>query len=133
MIRQKGPVLLISSVVLLLLASCAAQFTFIAPGALSEAAELKAQSAQQKSGSAASVKADSLYSAAEMLIKKNRNEPAYLLLDRAIVLYRIDLMQGAIAKKEKEVVLQEKALSKTREDVSAYQQVLKELKTMEQQ
>ncbi len=133
MMQQKGPVLLILSVVLLLLASCAAQFTFIAPGALSEAAELKAQCARQKSGSATSVKADSLYHAAEQLIKKNKNEPAYLLLDRAIVLYRIDLMQGAIAKKEKEVALQEKALSKTREDVSAYQQVLKELKTMEQQ
>ena len=132
MMRQKGPVLLIA-VLLLLLASCAAQFTFIAPGALSEATELKAQCAQQKSGSAVSKTADSLFSAGELLVKKGKNEAAYLLLDRTIVLYRIDLMQQAIAKKDKELAMQEKALSKTREDVSAYQQVLKELKTMEQQ
>ena len=116
-----------------LLASCAAQFRFIAPAVLSEATELKAQCARQNPGSETCTTADSLYSAGELLVRKGKNEAAYVLLDRAIVNYRIALMNAAIAKKEKEVAVQEKALSKTREDVSAYQQVLKELKTMEQQ
>ncbi|MBN1757231.1 MAG: hypothetical protein JW863_02870 [Chitinispirillaceae bacterium] len=129
--RRNG--LIVLTAALLLLASCAAQFPFIAPAAMSEATELKVQCGQQNPDSEACRKADSLYSVADVLLKKGKNEPAYLLLDRAIVCYRIALMNGAIAKKEKEVAVQEKALAKTREDVNAYQQVLKELKTMEQE
>ena len=130
--RQNGVVLL-TAVLLLLLASCAAQFQFVAPAILSEATELKVQCAQLTSGSDACKTADSLYSAGEQLVKKKKNEAAYALLDRAIVHYRLIIMQSAIAKKEKEVAMQQKALAKTKEDVSAYKQVLKELKTMEQQ
>jgi len=130
--RQNGLVLL-TAVLLLLLASCAAQFPFITPGILSEATELKGVCGQQNLDAATVKIADSLYEAGDTFIKKGKNEAAYKLLDRAIIHYRIALTNGAIAKKEKEVAVQEEALSKTRDDVSAYQQVLKELKTMEQQ
>lgn len=130
--RQNGLVVLMS-VLLLLLVSCAAQFPFIAPAILSEATELKVVCAQQKVDAAALKVADSLYGAGDALIKKGKNEAAFSLLDRAIVYYRIALTKASLSKKEKEIAVQEQALSKTREDVSAYQQVLKELKTMEQQ
>lgn len=130
--RQNGLVLL-TGVVLLLLASCAAQFQFVAPAMLSEAMELKVQCAKLTPGSDACKIADSLYSAGEQLIKENKHEAAYVLLDRAVVHYRIITMRVAIMEKEKEVALQRKALAKTHEDVSAYKQVLAELKTMEQQ
>ena len=130
--RQNGLVLLMAGL-LLLLVSCAAQFPFIAPAMLTEATELKVVCEQEKLDAAQLKVADSLYSGGDALIKKGKNEAAFALLDRATVYYRIALTNAAIAKKEKEVASQEQALSKTREDVSAYQQVLKELKTMEQQ
>ena len=67
------------------------------------------------------------------LQKEGKNEVAYALLDQAADYYRLALTRAAIAKKEGEIARQQKALSKTREDVTAYQQVLQELKTMEQQ
>jgi tetratricopeptide (TPR) repeat protein len=129
--RQNGLVLP-TAALLFLLVSCAAQFSFIAPAIFSEATELKAVCAQQKLDAATLKIADSLYDAGDVLIQKGKNEAAFTLLDRAIDYYRIALTNAAIAKKEKEVAAQEQALSKTRDDVSAYQQVLKELKTMEQ-
>jgi tetratricopeptide (TPR) repeat protein len=130
--RETGQ-LLMMPLLLLLLASCAAQFPFLASATLSEATELKVLCGQQKLEAAEIKIADSLYQQGSILAKKGKNEPAYSLLDRAIACYRIALTKSAIAKKEKEIARQEQALAKTREDVSAYQQVLQELKTMEQQ
>ena len=130
--RQTG-LLLTLLLLLLLLASCAAQFPFLASATLSEATELKVLCGRQKMEASEIRIADSLYQQGSILVKKGKNEPAYSLLDRAIAYYRIALTKSAIAKKEKEIAKQEQALAKTREDVSAYQQVLQELKTMEQQ
>ncbi|MBN1578085.1 MAG: hypothetical protein JW913_16105 [Chitinispirillaceae bacterium] len=129
--RQTG-VVVVMSLLLLVLVSCAAQFPFIAPAALSEATDLKELCAQRKLTAAELKTADSLYNQGSVLAQKKKNEAAYPLLDRAIVYYRVALSKAAILRKEKEIAQQERALSKTREDVSAYNQVLKELKTMEQ-
>ncbi len=129
--RQPG-LLLVMSLLLFLLVSCAAQFPFIASSTLYEATELKDLCARQNLTAPELKIADSLYSQGSALAQKKKNEPAYLLLDRAAVYYRIALTKASILSKEKEIALQEQALSKTREDVSAYKQVLNELKTMEQ-
>jgi hypothetical protein len=130
--RQIGLVLMMSALLLFLM-SCAAQFPFIASATLSEATELKVLCGQEKLSSSELKIADSLYSQGSGLVEKGKNELAYALLDRAIVYYRLALSRSAITKKEQEIAKQKKALAKTHEDVSAYQQVLQELKTMEQQ
>lgn len=130
--RQRGlPFMMLFS--LFLLASCAAQFPFLASATLSEATELKVLCGQEKLDAVEIRIADSLYQQGTVLAKAGKRETAYALLDRAIVHYRIALTKSTIAKKEKEIAKQEQALAKTYEDVSAYQQVLKELKTMERQ
>ena len=131
MMRRTGLPLII--LLLLLLTACAAQFPFMASATLSEATDLKTLCGQQKLDAMEIRAADSLYTLGSGLVAKGKNEPAYLLLDRAIACYRIALTKSIIAIKEKEIARQEQALAKTREDVSAYQQVLKELKTMERQ
>lgn len=131
--KQKTGVLFVISAMLLLLASCAAKFPFIASETLSEATELKVLCGQQKLTGTEVAIADSLYKKGSALEEKGKDATAFKLLDRAVVYYRIALTKSVIAKKEKRIAKEEQALSRTREDVSAYQQVLKELKTMEQQ
>jgi hypothetical protein len=131
--KQKTGVLFVMSAVLFLLASCAAKFPFIASATLSEATELKVLCGEQKFTGAEVTTADSLYKQGSVMVEKGKDEIAFNLLDRAVVYYRIALTKSAIAKKEGQIAKEEQALSKTREDVSAYKQVLKELKTMEQQ
>lgn len=123
----------IMAILLLLMVSCAAQFPLIASATFSEATELKVLCGKENIASAEVKKADSLYSAGKELLEKKKNEDAYRLIDLAIVHYRIALTQNGIAVKEKSIAREEQALAKTRKDVTAYKQVLKELKTMEQQ
>ncbi len=117
----------------LLFVSCAAQFPFMAPAALSEATELKNLCEKQRLTGGPEVRiADSLYREGTLLVKAGKNREAFLLLDRSVGYYRVALSRSVIAAKEKEIAGEEQALAKTREDISAYQQVLQELKTMEQ-
>ncbi|MBN1308095.1 MAG: hypothetical protein JXA18_09275 [Chitinispirillaceae bacterium] len=131
--KRRRSAVIVMSLLPIVMISCAASFPFIAPAALSEATELKELCAQQKLTATELKTADSLYSLGSALAQKKKHEAAYLLLDRAIIHYRIALTKAAILRKEKAIAQQEQALSKTREDVSAYNQVLKELTTMEQQ
>lgn len=125
-------IFIIASALATLLSSCAAQFPFIAPEAHSEATYLKEICAGQKLRTPDVKQADSLYDAGSALVKKGKNEPAYRLLDRACIHYRIALAAASIQDKEREMEKREEMLAKTREEVSAYNQILKELKTMEQ-
>lgn len=123
----------IAVALLLLMVSCAAQFPLIASTTFSEATELK-ELCRQNSVEAAEVKkADSLYTAGKQLLEKKKNENAYALLDQSIVFYRVALSKNSIADKEKAIAREENALAKTKKDLTAYKQVLKQLKTMEQQ
>jgi hypothetical protein len=123
----------IAVVLLLLMVSCAAQFPLIASTTFSEATELKVLCGQSSIEAADVKKADSLYAAGKQLLEKKKNKNAYALLDQSIVLYRVALTENSIAAKEKAIVREENALAKTKKDLSAYKQVLKQLKTMEQQ
>lgn len=130
--RKKMLVLLVVPVSLFMV-SCAAQFPFIAPVAQSEMRDLQSLCSQQKLSLSEVKVADSLAAAGALLLEKNRREAAYAMFDRATGYYRIALTKSAIANTEKEIAVEEQALAKNRDDVSAYQQVLKELKSMEQQ
>ena len=128
--RQTGCIVLMA-MLLLLLISCAAQFPFLASATLSEATELKVLCGQQKLTATEVTIADSLYKKGAALVEKGKKEQAYSALDKAVVYYRIALTKSSINLKEEEISRQEKALSQTRDDVTAYQQVLQKLKTME--
>ncbi len=121
------------TVPVIMLTSCGAPFRFAAPAKCTEATELKNVCAAVESGGTELKEADSLYNQGTVLIRKGKDEKAYWLLDRAIVRYRLVLAKSAIGRKEKEIALQKQALSKTREDISAYKQVLLELENMERQ
>jgi hypothetical protein len=122
---------LILGIVAILLASCAAQFPFIAASAQSETAELKNICAREKCFSAEVKIADSLFSRAEQLLRRGKNEAAYGQFSRAGVLYRVALTKASIQLAGGEIAREEQALAKTRDDVSAYRQVLHELQTAE--
>jgi len=130
---KKGVAYSILVTLLLLMVSCAAQFPFIASATFSEATELKVLCGKENIASSEVKAADSLYNAGKALLEKKKNENAYNLIDLAIVHYRIALTENGIANKERAIAHEEQALAKTRKDVTAYKQVLKELKTMEQQ
>lgn len=129
--KSKWAVLLSATMVSLV--SCAAQFPFIASEMQSETLDLKAICDKQVLASTEKKVADSISAIGAGLLNKGKKEAAYVLFDRANVYYRIALTNAAIAQKEKEIAKQEQALSKTREDVTAYKQVLNELTTREQQ
>jgi len=129
---KRSGIIIVTSVSAMLLSSCAAQFPFIAPEAHSEATSLKELCAARKLKTADVKLADSLYDAGSALVKKGKNEPAYRLLDRAAIHYRIALAEASIQDKEMEMEKREELLAKTKEEVAAYNQILKELKTMEQ-
>jgi len=117
----------------LFLVSCAAQFPFLASVSQSEMRDLQSLCSQKKVVSAEAKIADSLAAAGDHLLLKGKREAAFTLFDRASGYYRIALTKSAIASTEKKIAAEEQALAKNREDVTAYQQVLKELKSMEQQ
>jgi len=127
------PLLLLMTAASLWLASCAAQFPFIAPAAQSETTDLQTLCKQQNITLAEKTAGDSLAALGAMLLGKGKREAAYRLFERANSCYRIALSKNAISATEKQIAAEEQALAKTREDVSAYKQVLKELKSMEQQ
>lgn len=116
----------------LFLSSCAVQFPFIAPAAQSEMLDLQALCTQQNITLSEKKVADSLATAGTALLKKNKREDAWQNFDRACAYYRIALTKNAITAIEKQIASEEQALAKTKEDVSAYKQVLSELKSMEQ-
>lgn len=127
------PKLLLYTLPLFMLASCAAQFPLIASAMESEATSLKSLCEQRQISTAEKLYADSVLTEGLVLLKKNKKEAAYALFNRAGTCYHIALATTTILLKEQKIEKEEKELNKNREEVTAYKQVLKELKTMELQ
>jgi hypothetical protein len=115
-----------------LLASCAPQFAFIAPQTCSEATALKNICSTLRHDAAERMAADSLYNQGANLIRTGKNEKAHLLLERAIVRYRLILVRHAVTGKEREIDLLKRGLAEDLNELSTCRRILDELAPAEQ-
>lgn len=114
-----------------LLSSCAPQFVFIAPQDCAEATALKNICSNLQNDTQERMVADSIYNQGAALIRTGKNEKAHVLLNRAIVRYRLVLVRNTIAGKEREIALQKRGLSEDLDELSACRRILDGLTPVE--
>lgn len=120
------------ALLLSLLASCASQFTFIAPQSCAEASALKNICRNpQYDGTDRNV-ADSLYNQGAVLIRTGNYEKAYTLLNQSIVRYELIIIRQANRRKEQDIDFQKRELAKDLDELSQCQKIINELSPAEQ-
>ncbi|MBD3320600.1 MAG: hypothetical protein GF350_05835 [Chitinivibrionales bacterium] len=114
------------------LCSCSSQYPSLSQGLSIKCEELRAACSQKKINSPESTVADSLYMAGETFFQKGKHKDAYLVLESAATYYRLALSKDDLKNVDNELARLKKSLADAEEKLGMYQEVLKELETMEQ-
>lgn len=120
-----------STLIAMLLVSCASKFVHVAQRSCAEATVLKNICTTLEQDTSERLSADSLYNQGATLIRTGLYEKAHGLLKRVIVKYRLILLRQTIAVKEREIDLQKRELDNEFKELSECRKIIDELSPQE--